>query len=90
MKRLELTILGLSLALSACAFAEQPGGERGGRPQGPPPESIEACAAASEGDSCSFSGRRGEELQGVCKSLRDEQLACVPDNAPEPPSGRGM
>ena len=84
MKHLVLTTLGLSLVLSACASAEPPAGSREGRDRrGPPPEAFEACASASEGSSCSFSGRRGEAVQGVCEIVRDEQLACVPENAPE-------
>lgn len=90
MKRLVVTTVGLSVLLSACAFAEPPGGDREGRGRhGPPPESIEACAAATQGDSCSFAGRRGESLEGSCEIMRDDQLACVPENAPRPP-GRGM
>lgn len=85
MNRLVMTTLGLSLIMSACASAERPAGDREGRGRhGPPPESIEACTSASEGNSCSFSGRRGETLQGVCAVIRDEQLACVPENAPRP------
>ena len=91
MKRLVMITLGLSLVLSACASAEPPAGGREGRGRhGPPPEAIEACASASEGSSCSFSGLRGETLQGVCEIVRDDQLVCVPENAPEPPRGRGL
>lgn len=84
MKGLVLTTLGLSLALSACAFAERPDGDREGRGRhGPPPEAIEACVSVSEGSSCSFTGRRDDTLQGTCEIVRDGQLACVPENAPE-------
>jgi hypothetical protein len=89
MKHLLITTLGLSLFLSACASAEGPPGDRGGRGRhGPPPEAIEACASASEGSSCSFTGRRGETLEGACEIVRDDQLACVPENAPERRGGR--
>lgn len=89
MKHLEFTALGLSLILSACAFAEQPAGDREERGRrGPPPEAIEACASASAGGSCSFTGRRGETLKGTCETVREEQLVCVPENAPERPGGR--
>ena len=58
----------------------QPGGEDGKR-RGPPPEAIEACADKSEGDSCGFSGRRGEDLDGICFVPPDDQgeLACKPE-----------
>lgn len=89
MKRLVMTTLGLSLILSACAFAERPAGDREGQGRrGPPPEAIEACADASEGGNCSFTGRRGETLQGACEIIRDDQLVCVPENAPERRGGR--
>ncbi len=89
MKRLVMTTLGLALVLSACASAERPAGDREGRGRhGPPPEAIEACASASEGSSCSFTGRRGDTLQGTCEIIRDDQLACVPENAPERPGAR--
>jgi hypothetical protein len=84
MKHLVLTALGLSLVLSACASADRPAGDREGRGRhGPPPEAVEACTSVSEGGSCSFTGRRGETLEGTCEIVRDEQLACVPENAPE-------
>lgn len=63
-------------------------GDRG-RPHGPPPEAIEACAGFSEGDTCSFSGRRGK-VEGTCiVSPRDEEtLACAPEGGPPPEGGR--
>ena len=50
--------------------------------RGPPPVAIEACAAAVDGDACSFEGRRGDALQGECVTDREEILACRPDKAP--------
>lgn len=70
---------------SAAAVAEP--GERGER-RGPPPEALEACESLAEGDSCSFTGREGEALNGRCflPPRDDAELACRPDNAP--PRGR--
>jgi len=47
--------------------------------RGPPQVAIEACAAAVEGDPCSFEGRRGNTLEGSCASRDDKPLACRPD-----------
>ncbi len=59
-----------------------------GRPKGPPPEAIEACQNAEQGDACSFEGRDGV-LQGTCFSPREDlPLACRPDNA-RPPRSSG-
>ena len=87
MKNLSM-LLTLLTVLTACAANAEPGSERGGR-RGPPPEALEACAAQSEGSTCSFSGRNGEELTGSCFAppQGDGDLACRPDNAPS--GGRG-
>lgn len=60
-----------------------------GRPQGPPPEAIESCANLSEGDSCSFTGRRDDTVEGTCMSPPegDDELACAPEGGP-PDGGR--
>ncbi len=81
MHRLLVITTTLGLLFSSLAMAQRPPGP--GR-QGPPPEAVEACASASAGDSCQFSGRRGEELQGTCEPGRDEELVCSPENAPKP------
>jgi len=73
------TLLALALGvLTSSAFAQPPGG-RGG----PPPEAIEACSNLSEGDTCTFEGRRGDSLTGVCFAPpREEELACKPEGGP--------
>lgn len=81
MHRLLVITTTLGLLISSLAIAQRPQGP--GR-QGPPPEAFDACASARVGDSCQFSGRRGEELQGSCVSAPDEKLVCLPDNAPKP------
>jgi len=69
----------MALASVSCTAS----GERT-RPQGPPAEAIDACVDLSEGDKCSFAGRRGEEISGSCIVLpRDEEgLACAPEGRP--------
>ena len=54
------------------------GNDRGDRPQGPPPEAIEACDGKSAGDSVTFTGRQGESLSATCEEI-DGQLAAVPE-----------
>jgi hypothetical protein len=61
--------------------------EPGERPR-PPREATEACDGAGAGDSCSFQGRRGEQVVGTCE-LIDQVMACVPEGGPPtgPPPG---
>lgn len=53
-----------------------------GQQGGPPPEAIKACEGKEDGDTTSFKGRRGEELEGICKEI-EGQLAAVPENRPD-------
>ena len=64
---------GLTLATSN-AFAQQRE-----RPQGPPPEAIEACEGLAEGDSVSFESPHGDTLEGECQYM-DDELVAVPKN----------
>lgn len=68
-----LTLLVLT-PLTACGK----GNNNGGRPQGPPPEAIEACENKSVGDSVTFAGRQGESLSATCAEI-DGQLVAVPE-----------
>lgn len=61
-------------------------GERGGR-RGPPPEALQACAEASQGQACSFAGRQGEAVTGTCEIPRGDELVCFPEGGP-PNHGR--
>ena len=70
---LVLTLLAL-MPLNACGK----GNERGGRPQGPPPEALEECEEKSAGDSVTFTGRQGESMSATCKEI-DGQLVAVPE-----------
>lgn len=59
-----------------------PGGRD--RPHGPPPEAIEACTDLSEGEACSFTGRRNDKVEGTCivPQSGKEELACAPEGGP--------
>ena len=73
-----------SILLFATAAAEDGENEERQRNHGKPPKvALEACAAAVQGDQCSFEGRRGETLQGSCEAPQDKPLACRPKDGPE-------
>lgn len=86
-KRKLATALFFVLMTSAPWSYAEPGNR--GRPQGPPPEAVEACTNLSEGDACSFSGRHGE-VEGTCIVPRrdEESLACAPEGGPPHERGR--
>ena len=91
--KLMLALL-VCLMLSTPAFAQLISGNEGsgsGRGQGqgrggPPKEAVEACSAKSEGDSCSFSGRKGYNVAGTC-TTKQNVLVCFPEGTED--EGRG-
>ncbi|MGI2171861.1 hypothetical protein ACROAE_17005 [Shewanella sp. MF05960] len=72
---INITLLTLSLVVSAAVFANPPGRK-------PPQEAIDACASSSENSQVSFENRRGDTLEATCKMI-DGKLVAVPDNAPD-------
>ena len=64
-----------------------------GQGKGLPSEALSACQDKSEGDSCEMTMPKREnsensganQMEGVCKKMHDDQLACMPDmsNMPE-------
>ena len=79
-----ITFLGILLAFGSLgneALSQQ----RGGRPQGPPPEAYTTCEGKSEGDTAEFETPRGDTVTGTCV-LEDDRLVLRPDN---PPGSRG-
>ena len=60
----------LALTLQTTTAAAQP--DIGNRWSGPPPEAIEACASLEEGDVCTFTGRRGEDVRSGPNRLDSE------------------
>lgn len=61
---------------------------RGNRHHGPPPEAINACEGHGEGDACSFTSRRGDEIEGSCGTTRAGDFACIPEGGPPGKGGR--
>lgn len=81
--RRQILVSGLLLLATSSVMAQSSDREQR---RGPPPEAIKACASAQSGDSCSFDGRRGEQLEGNCgvpEQAQEQSLICMPDNAPE-------
>jgi hypothetical protein len=76
----------LALVLTSCVatnIAKAQPSEQSGKRHGPPQEAREACSNSSEGDSCSFPGRRGDNVAGTCIVPRSEDgLACAPAGGP--------
>jgi hypothetical protein len=70
-----VAILSVSALLPVSASIA--GGRTGRGHRGPPQEAVAACADRSEGDACSFEGRRGA-MSGTCQTIRS-QLACAPE-----------
>lgn len=82
-----LAAITLCFLAAPGAFAGQPLSDpemmfaQSGRPGGPPPEAIEACASASQSSSCSFSAPDGTTVSGTCSAPPQGgsgDLACVP------------
>ena len=85
--RLFNTLFFASMVFASLSWAAP--GDRD-RPQGPPPEAIEACADLAEGNACSFTGRRNDEITGTCMVSRktDKGLVCAPEGGPPRERGR--
>ena len=73
-KGLTLLALLMLIPLTACGK----GNDKGGRPQGPPPEAIEACEGQASGDVVTFKGRRGDSVKATCQEI-EGQLVAVPE-----------
>ncbi len=61
-------------------------GQRRSPGGGPPPESKEACSGKNEGDSCGFTSPYRGEINGDCRTVKNGDVACVPEGGPP---GRG-
>ena len=79
----------LAAVVCGVVYAGVAYGQAGDRPprRGPPPEAYEACADASEGDSCAVQTPRGDTMEGTCVADRRDadRLVCRPDQPPGPP-----
>lgn len=71
--------IALTALISTNAIASNDSGKR----PGPPPEAFAACKGKAAGDSVTFSGRNGEQVEAVCKEIKGE-LVAAPDKMPPP------
>lgn len=85
LKKVILLLVFLTALVPMTSFA---GNRGGGRPEGPPPEAVEACEGKSVGDSVQFEGRRGDKIEATCKEI-DGQIVAFPNDAPKGGPGRG-
>jgi len=84
MKALHTSLLA---AAAAILFASTAGARPDHPPPcgGPPPEAVEACDGRKADDACSFETPKGDDIEGTCKVVGEEQvLACVPAGGPTP------
>ena len=80
-------LLGVALlSMASAVYAQsQPQQEH----RRPPREAVEACNKKSEGDECSFTGRRQDKISGQCRmGPRGEKMACVPTHRPDEGMGK--
>jgi hypothetical protein len=75
-------LAGVALSVSAQNKDQPPPPPDGKR--GPPQEAIDACKGKADGAKVTFKGRRGEDIKGVCKKMRDI-VAAVPEGGMPPP-----
>lgn len=88
MKHIQQWLLGAALAAAALSAAAQNDNQRpDGPPPGPPPEAVAACKGKADGAKVSFTGHRGETLNGICKKMGDV-IAAMPEGMGPPPQAR--
>ena len=71
----------LTLLCAGLAVADDNRGQHD-KPRRPPQAAVDACAALTEGDPCTFTGRRDSEVAGTCFAPAEKALACRPDSPP--------
>ena len=83
-RSLMLALLAGAALSAAAQNANQPPPPPDGR-RGPPQEAIDACKGKAEGAKVTFKGRRGEDVKGVCKKMREGVVAVPEGGMPPPP-----
>jgi hypothetical protein len=68
------------LTMAGWTWGQPPGG---GRPQGPPPEAVEACEGKSPGDAVQIQTPEGQVVSGTCRQMPDGRLVAGPPGGPE-------
>ncbi len=90
LKTVSISLLAsLALLASGPLWAQQettmPG--QAGEHRGPPPAAIDACKSLAADAACSFTDKKGNEHDGVCRAPQDQPLACVPPHHRRPREG---
>ena len=80
--RTVIAVLAFVFAAHAGAADTDEQRQKGKKHRKAPPAALEACSSLVEGDPCSFTGRRDEEIQGSCFAPSEKTLACRPDSPP--------
>lgn len=83
-RSLLLALLAGAALNAAAQNANQPPPPPDGR-RGPPQEAIDACKGKAEGAKVTFKGRRGEDVKGMCKKMREGVVAVPEGGMPPPP-----
>ncbi|RFP16782.1 hypothetical protein D0T25_17545 [Duganella sp. BJB488] len=83
-RSLLLAMLAGAAAGASAQNANQPPPPPDGK-RGPPQEAIDACKGKAEGVKVTFKGRRGEDVKGVCKKMREGVVAVPEGGMPPPP-----
>jgi hypothetical protein len=78
MKTIHKITACVSILAATIFISAQSDGQRG--PHKPPQEAIDACKDKADNDSCTFTGRNQDQLEGTCHKGPDGQgeLACHP------------
>lgn len=53
----------------------------------PPAAAIETCQGETDGDSCTMTGKEGDNLEGTCRTVSTGEFACVPNHHKRDKSG---
>jgi len=62
---------------------QPPSDQQGRHHHGPPPEALAACKSATNGQQCSFTSPRGDQISGTCTAREEgKPLACRPSHPP--------
>ncbi|MYM86600.1 hypothetical protein GTP91_05325 [Rugamonas sp. FT82W] len=83
-RSLVLAMLAGAAVSASAQNANQPPPPPDGK-RGPPQEAIDACKGKAEGAKVTFKGRRGEDVKGVCKKMREGVVAVPEGGMPPPP-----
>lgn len=77
----KLSALAAVITLMAMVSINASASNDSNKRPGPPPEAFAACKGKAVGDTVTFSGRDGEQIEAVCKEIQGK-LVAAPDRMP--------